>query len=58
MARGKRTRVLLDAWVVKGRERLRDSKRRIKVLLKILKGSLVFVEVLSSIALLVTCPVE
>jgi hypothetical protein len=53
MAKGKRTRVLLDAWAGKGRKRVRDNKRRDKVLPRILKVSLDFVEVLSTIALLV-----
>jgi len=32
MARGKRIMALLDAWAGKGRVRVRDNKRRIKVL--------------------------
>jgi hypothetical protein len=58
MTKGKSTRVFLDAWAGKGRERVKDNKRRDKILAKILKVSLDFVEVLSTIALLVTCPVE
>ncbi len=48
MAKGKRTRVLLDAWAGKGKERVKDNKRRDKILAKILKVSLDFVEVLST----------
>ena len=43
----------MDAWAGKGRERVKDNKRRDKILAKILKVSLDFVEVLSTIALLV-----
>ena len=50
--------LFLDAWAGKGRERVRDNKKRGKILAKILQVSLDIVEVLSTIALLVTCPVE
>ena len=40
MAKGKRTRVLLDAWDGIGRDRTRADKRRIKVLPGILNVSL------------------
>jgi hypothetical protein len=53
MAKGKRTKVLSDEWDVTGRQRMKDNKRRLKVLPRILKVSLDFVEVLSTIALLV-----
>ena len=53
MTKGKSTMLFLDAWAGKGKERVKDNKRRIKILPKILHVSLDIVEVLSTIALLV-----